>query len=369
MMARIAMNYRISFRVAGLIAAVACSLPLRAASDALPGGTQIQVRMIERISSETARPGDTFHGTLAQPVVSHGTTLFTKGTDVTGQVMQASSSGRLSSPGELQLVITSISGGWFRNYPVTVQPVVVNGGSHTKSNVAKIGGGAAAGTIIGAIVGGGKGAAIGAGVGAGTGTVVAASSGKREAVVESEALLTWTTVKNAAPLPSNHGQYPANSYRDNPDGRYNDRHGYGNNRDDRDDRDNDHHGYGYAKHRKDDDGDEDDDHDHRRSGGGYDRFSDHDRDVFSQCMSGEQDYSNLPPGLAKRDRLPPGLEKQVQRNGTLPPGLQKRVQPLPERCEVELPRLPRDWARVILSGRIILLGPEQRILDIFELRQ
>jgi hypothetical protein len=71
--------------------------------------------------------------------------------------------------------------------------------------------------------------------------------------------------------------------------------------------------------------------------------------------------------LAKRDRLPPGLEKQLQRNGTLPPGLQKRVQPLPEQCDARLPRLPHDWERVILSGRIILLDQAQRILDILDL--
>ncbi|MBI3484974.1 MAG: hypothetical protein HY012_07470, partial [Acidobacteria bacterium] len=32
--------------------------------------------------------------------------------------------------------------------------------------------------------------------------------------------------------------------------------------------------------------------------------------------------SGLPPGLAKRDRLPPGLEKQLRERGKLPPGLQ-----------------------------------------------
>jgi hypothetical protein len=71
--------------------------------------------------------------------------------------------------------------------------------------------------------------------------------------------------------------------------------------------------------------------------------------------------------LAKKDRLPPGLEKQLQRNGTLPPGLQKRVRPLPESCEVRLPRLPREWERVILGGRIILLDGEQTIHDIIDL--
>jgi len=73
----------------------------------------------------------------------------------------------------------------------------------------------------------------------------------------------------------------------------------------------------------------------------------------------------LPPGLAKKDRLPPGLERQLERNGTLPPGLQKRVQPLSYQCEARLPRLPADWARVVLGGRVILLDSAKRILDLF----
>jgi hypothetical protein len=92
-------------------------------------------------------------------------------------------------------------------------------------------------------------------------------------------------------------------------------------------------------------------------------FSDRDRQIISECFV--NDRAGLPPGLAKKDRLPPGLERHLQRNGTLPPGLQKRVQPLPGACVARLPRLPRDWSRVVLSGRIILLDPGQRIVDLF----
>lgn len=35
----------------------------------------------------------------------------------------------------------------------------------------------------------------------------------------------------------------------------------------------------------------------------------------------------LPPGLAKRGSLPPGLQMQLERNGRLPPGLEKRSLP------------------------------------------
>ena len=331
------------------------ALPLAATSTTLAPGAKLQVRITERLSSDTAQSGDAFHGTLAQPVVVNGKTMFEKGTSVTGQIIQASKSGRLSSPGQLQLVLTSVDGGWFRSYPLTVQPLVISGGSHTKSNVAKIGGGAAAGAIIGGVAAGGKGAAIGAGVGAGGGTVAAAATGKREAVVESEAVLTWTTI-DAQPVPV---PVPANTSSNADPANYrNDReHG------DRS-RDDDHYarrGHGHHENDEDDDNDDQGEDDRR---GDY-TFSDHDRVILRGCLG--ENYSNLPPGLAKRDRLPPGLEKQLQRNGTLPPGLQKRVRPLPENCEVQLPRLPREWERVILGGRIILLDRRETIRDILEI--
>ena len=315
----------------------------------LPPSTPIQVRITERLTSENAKPGDTFHGTLVQPIIQNGKVLFQKGTDVTGQVMLASKSGRLSSPGMLQLQLSSISGGWFRSYPLAVTPLVIKGGSHTTSNISKIGGGAAAGAVVGGVAAGGRGAAIGAGVGAGAGTVVAASTGKREAVVESEAVLTWVTQGNH-PVTDRHDELEKT--------------GYGDVREDHR-RDDDH----YRKHDgRDRDDDEDDDgqrdRDHRADD--YGRIGPHDQVILRSCLGGN-DYSNLPPGLAKKDRLPPGLEKHLQRNGTLPPGLQKRVQPLPESCTVQLPHLPREWSRVILSGRIILMDQTQRILDIFYL--
>jgi len=70
----------------------------------------------------------------------------------------------------------------------------------------------------------------------------------------------------------------------------------------------------------------------------------------------------LPPGLAKKDRLPPGLQKQLARNGQLPPGLQKKIQPLPPPLEARLTRLPTGTRRVIISGSIILLDERRNII-------
>ena len=74
-------------------------------------------------------------------------------------------------------------------------------------------------------------------------------------------------------------------------------------------------------------------------GGVHIVFSSRDRDLIRDYYRDQ--YSNLPPGLAKRGgNLPPGLHKHLERDGTLPPGLQKRVQPFPYELESRLSPLP-----------------------------
>jgi hypothetical protein len=86
------------------------------------------------------------------------------------------------------------------------------------------------------------------------------------------------------------------------------------------------HGKGHDKHHDDDR----DDHD----GYHYDSHQEAIRGWYSERES------HLPPGLAKKDRLPPGLEKQLVRNGTLPP--------------------------VLISGHIVLLNRKTNlIVDVF----
>ena len=109
------------------------------------------------------------------------------------------------------------------------------------------------------------------------------------------------------------------------------------------------HGKGHGKH-----GDDDDQ-------GEY--YKDHDREVRGWY---DEHQSNLPPGLAKKDRLPPGLEKQLVRRGTLPPGLQKKLQPCPQDLERRLPPPPPDCAHVLIGGHIVLLNRRTNVVvDIF----
>ena len=64
----------------------------------------------------------------------------------------------------------------------------------------------------------------------------------------------------------------------------------------------------------------------------------------------------LPPALGKKDRLPPGLEKQLYRRGTLPPGRQKKFRPVPVILEGQLRVLPTGYRRVIIGGNIVIMN-------------
>ena len=83
-------------------------------------------------------------------------------------------------------------------------------------------------------------------------------------------------------------------------------------------------------------------------------FSDRDNDALRDWYHDHR--GSLPPGLAKKDRLPPGLEKQLVERGTLPPGLQKRIQPCPVDLERRLPPPPPDYAHVVIGGHVVLLN-------------
>ena len=158
----------------------------------IPAGTRVTVRLGQSLSSESARAGDTFEGTVAQDVVVNGTTI-KAGAPVKGKVTFAKASGRLKTPGQITIRLTSIDG-----QPVSTSAVSRKGESHTKSNATKIGGGAAAGALIGALAGGGKGAAIGAGVGAGAGTGVAMATGKKDVVLGAESSYTFTVTSGSS---------------------------------------------------------------------------------------------------------------------------------------------------------------------------
>jgi len=68
---------------------------------------------------------------------------------------------------------------------------------------------------------------------------------------------------------------------------------------------------------------------------------------------GKDKSKQMPPGLAKRDELPPGLQMQIEKNGTLPPGLAKRD--LPSNLVLKLPAVKKGTERKIVGSDVVLI--------------
>jgi hypothetical protein len=157
----------------------------------VPAGTDLAVRLGAEINTGSTAAGTEFEGTLANALMAGGTEVAAVGSTVTGKVTSVVSSGRLNRPAELSLVLTSLTVKGGEKVPITTNAWSSKGESHKKRNLEMIGGGAAAGVLIGALAGGKKGAAIGGAAGAGGGTGVAAYTGKKEIALPTETKLDF----------------------------------------------------------------------------------------------------------------------------------------------------------------------------------
>lgn len=138
----------------------------------IPQGSTLHTRLIETLSSDKLKPGDTFQATLSEPLIVGDLAIAERGARVSGRVVNTGQAGKFQGTSRLELALTSFQSADGQKVAIATQPWARAGSASTNSNAAKIGGGAALGAIIGAIAGGGKGAAIGAGAGAAAGTGV-----------------------------------------------------------------------------------------------------------------------------------------------------------------------------------------------------
>jgi len=60
--------------------------------------------------------------------------------------------------------------------------------------------------------------------------------------------------------------------------------------------------------------------------------------------------------------LPPGLERQLRRNGTLPPGLAKRFVPFPPELDRRLPPCPVGMRRGLIGGVAVMWNPRTGLI-------
>ncbi len=74
------------------------------------------------------------------------------------------------------------------------------------------------------------------------------------------------------------------------------------------------------------------------------------------------DRRTLPPGLAKKGKLPPGLRRQLRERGHLPPGLEKHWVVLPVELERRLPPLPPHYVRRGIGADLLVIDTRSNVV-------
>ena len=159
----------------------------------LPSGTDISVQTEETIDGSTAADGQTFAATVTEPVRdAEGKVVIPAGAKTQVIIKSLSQGGKIRGRDDLVLDLASVSvdGRQYRLSTADLEQQGKQGLGANRRTAEFVGGGAAIGSIVGAIFGGGKGAAIGAGVGGGGGVATQALT-KGDIRVEAETILTF----------------------------------------------------------------------------------------------------------------------------------------------------------------------------------
>lgn len=156
----------------------------------IPAETQITVRMIDAVNSETSRRGQTFRASLDEPIYVDGQQVVPRGADVLTKLVDDQKSGKLQGRTVLTLALSTIT---INGQMVDVTSTDVQTASDSRgARTAKVVGGTAAlGAVIGAIAGGGQGAAIGAASGAAVGGGAQVLTNGQQVKIPSETRLTF----------------------------------------------------------------------------------------------------------------------------------------------------------------------------------
>lgn len=143
-----------------------------------PAGTVLSVELLEPLSSETSHPGDPVRARTLEPLFADGRLAVPAGSRVLGQVTEVRKVKKIGGKALLALDFDRLSVPSTGTWPLAAA-LVLEGKSETGRDAAAIGGGAAAGAILGRAIKDrkkGKGALLGAILGAAAGAAIAAET-------------------------------------------------------------------------------------------------------------------------------------------------------------------------------------------------
>ena len=154
-------------------------------------GTFVTIRVNEALYSDRSRPGDTFSGTLAQPLVVDGVVVAQRGQMIYGTVAEAAKA-HADTPSRLGLALSELTLVDGTQAPVRSELAAFQGGrTPARDQAGTVIQTTAIGAMVGAAAGWGTGAAIGGGIGAAAGGVAVLLTRNKPTVIYPEAALTF----------------------------------------------------------------------------------------------------------------------------------------------------------------------------------
>ena len=140
-------------------------------------GSQFEVELLDTLSSGMNQVGDPIHGRLVGPLFADGRRVAPAGAEIQGTITEVVPLKKFGGQPSISLMFESLAVDNGSRVPVMASHTAA-GAKQAGRDAAKIGGGAAAGAVIGHQVDDDKGNVIGALIGGAIGTAVAAKTGK-----------------------------------------------------------------------------------------------------------------------------------------------------------------------------------------------
>jgi hypothetical protein len=157
-------------------------------SVSVPAGTELAIRVNQRINVKTSHAGDRFDGEVVEPVESNGSVVIPRGTPVNGRIDAAHRRGHFKGASLLEIRLTSMTLNGYQ-YNLDTNDSVRTKRGKGRRTAGFIGGMTGAGMLIGGLATGGVGLAIGGAAGAGAGTLLAGTTGNRDIDIPAESIV------------------------------------------------------------------------------------------------------------------------------------------------------------------------------------
>ena len=156
----------------------------------IPSDAVLGLQIERTVSSELARVEDRVDARVTRDVRVGDRVAIPAGSLVQGSVMEVERGGKVKDRAKLGVRFHTVVLADGTRLNIKTDSVVREGPSPAKESTAKIGGAAAGGAILGAILGGGKGAVIGGSIGAAGGTAATMAGNRQPAVLPAGSTVT-----------------------------------------------------------------------------------------------------------------------------------------------------------------------------------